>query len=92
ARREKEKAEKAEAAKAHNKAAKEFKKIEKECTELKERIRLQEEKIAECDSDLREANVQRTKVLGKDRFCNRYYWFERNGQPFGGLPSSSTSS
>lgn len=92
ARREKEKAAKAEAAKAHNKAAKEFKKIEKECLELKERIRLQEEKIAECDSDLREANVQRTKVLGKDRFCNRYYWFERNGQPFGGLPSSSTSS
>ncbi|KAI5361985.1 Putative DDT domain, WHIM2 domain, WHIM1 domain-containing protein [Septoria linicola] len=91
ARREKEKAEKAEAAKAHNKAAKEFKKIEKECADLKERIRLQEEKIAECDSDLREANVQRTKVLGKDRFCNRYYWFERNGQPFGGLPNSSTS-
>lgn len=92
ARREKEKAAKLEAAKAHNKAAKEFKKIEKECLELKERIKVQEEKIAECDSDLREANVQRTKVLGKDRFCNRYYWFERNGQPFGGLPSSSTAS
>lgn len=92
ARREKEKAEKAEALKAHNKQAKEFKKITKECEDLRDRIRVAEDKIAECDSDLREANVQRTKVLGKDRFCNRYYWFERNGQPFGGLPRSSTAS
>jgi hypothetical protein len=92
ARREKEKAEKAEATKAHNKQAKEFKKIEKELAELRTQIKTAEDKIAECDSDLREANVQRTKVLGKDRFCNRYYWFERNGQPFGGLPRSSTAS
>lgn len=50
-----------------------------------------EAQIADHDADLREADVQRTRMLGKDRFCNRYYWFERNGQPFGGLPSSSTA-
>ncbi|CAK4020367.1 Hypothetical predicted protein [Lecanosticta acicola] len=92
AKREKEKSEKAEAAKAQSKQSKEFKKILNEIDELRRQIKDHEDKIAECDADLREANVQRTKVLGKDRFCNRYYWFERNGQPFGGLPSSSTAS
>lgn len=91
AKREKERAEKAEAAKAQSKQTKEFKKLLNEIEELKKRILMHEAKITECDSDLREANVQRTKVLGKDRFCNRYYWFERNGQPFGGLPTSSTA-
>ncbi|KJY00059.1 ddt domain-containing protein [Zymoseptoria brevis] len=92
ARREKIKAEKAEAAKKETKAAKEFRKLVNEVEELRKKIIHLEEQIDECDSDLREANVQRTKVLGKDRYCNRYYWFERNGQPFGGLPTSSTSS
>jgi len=91
ARREKEKAEKAEAAKEKNKQSKEFKKLLKDIDELKNRIFDHEAKIQECDSDLREANVQRTKMLGKDRFCNRYFWFERNGQPYGGLPTSSTA-
>jgi len=92
ARREKEKAEKAEAAKAQSKQAKEFKKILHDIEELKRQIKDREEQIQDCDADLREANVQRTRALGTDRFCNRYYWFERNGQPFGGLPSSSTAS
>jgi len=94
ARREKEKAEKAEkaeAAKTQAKQTKEFKKILNDIEELKKQILEREEKIEECDADLREANVQRTKVLGTDRYCNRYYWFERNGQPFGGLPRSSTA-
>lgn len=91
AKREKERAEKAEAAKAQNKQSREFKKILSDIDNLKQQILEHEEKIAECDADLREANIQRTKVLGKDRFCNRYYWFERNGQPFGGLPRSSTA-
>ncbi|KAK5108791.1 hypothetical protein LTR62_007851 [Meristemomyces frigidus] len=92
ARREKEKAEKAEAAKKESKQSREFKKLEKDISELKDKIAEHEAKIQDCDADLREANVQRTKVLGKDRYCNRYYWFERNGQPFGGLPRSSTAS
>ncbi|KAF2721204.1 hypothetical protein K431DRAFT_74184 [Polychaeton citri CBS 116435] len=85
------KAEKLEREKNKPKQSKEFIKLVKEREDLKKRIGDLEAKIDECDSDLREANVQRTKVLGKDRYCNRYYWFERNGQPFGGLPSSSTA-
>lgn len=92
ARREKERAEKAEAAKAQNKSAKAWNKVLKDLADIQSKISGLEDQIAECDADLREANVQRTKVLGKDRFCNRYYWFERNGQPFGGLPTSSTAS
>lgn len=91
ARREKERAEKAAAAKENSKQSKEFKKILHDIEDLKSKVAEHEEKISDCDADLREANVQRTKVLGKDRYCNRYYWFERNGQPFGGLPSSSTA-
>ena len=83
---------KAELAKQQPKQSKEFKKLLVDIEELKRQILDEEQHIDECDNDLREANVQRTKVLGKDRFCNRYYWFERNGQPFGGLPRSSTSS
>ncbi|KAK3700580.1 hypothetical protein LTR37_015909, partial [Vermiconidia calcicola] len=83
---------KVDAAKQQPKQSKEFKKLLVDIDELKKQILDHESKINECDADLREANVQRTKVLGKDRFCNRYYWFERNGQPFGGLPRSSTSS
>lgn len=74
------------------KQSREFLKILKEIEVLKKRVEEHEQKILECDNDLREANVQRTKVLGKDRFCNRYYWYERNGQPFAGLPTSSTAS
>ena len=91
AKREKEKAEKAEAAAKQNKQTREFKKLVHDVEELKKKILEAEAKIEECDADLREANVQRTKVLGKDRYCNRYYWFERNGMPFGGLPRSSTA-
>jgi hypothetical protein len=83
---------KAELAKQQPKQSREFKKLLVDIEDLRKQILHHEEKIAECDADLREANVQRTKVLGKDRFCNRYYWFERNGQPFGGLPRSSTAS
>jgi hypothetical protein len=92
ARREKERAEKAEAARLVAKQTKEYRKLLSEIDGLKKKIMELEAKIDDCDDDLREANVQRTKVLGKDRYCNRYYWFERNGQPFAGLPRSSTAS
>ncbi|KAI6877519.1 hypothetical protein KC355_g22415, partial [Hortaea werneckii] len=92
AKREEERAKKAEAAKQQSKQSREFKKLLNEIESLKKKIVDAEAKIEECDADLREANVQRTKVLGKDRYCNRYYWFERNGMPFAGLPRSSTAS
>lgn len=91
ARKEKEAKERAEAAKASSKQSKEFRKVCKEIEALMDKIKMCEEKIAECDADLREANVQRTRVLGRDRFWNRYYWFERNGMPFGGVPDASTA-
>ena len=86
-----EKIKKTEQAKKQNKQAKAFKKLIGECEALKGRIMQYERSMADIDADLREANTQRTKVLGKDRYCNRYYWFERNGMPFGGLPESSTA-
>ena len=70
---------------------KNYQALVRDCEMLRQQILELEASISDCDSDLREADVQRTRMLGKDRFCNRYYWFERNGQPFGGLPSSSTS-
>ena len=50
-----------------------------------------DEKIIEFTNDLRETDCQRSKCLGRDRFCNRYWWFERNGMPFGGVPNTSTA-
>ncbi|OQN97952.1 hypothetical protein B0A48_16257 [Cryoendolithus antarcticus] len=91
ARRNAEEQKRKQAAALEEKKKKQYAALVRDCELLKERIMDLEARIADCDDDLREADVQRTKLLGKDRFCNRYYWFERNGQPFGGLPSSSTS-
>lgn len=68
-----------------------LKKINDVIEKTKEEIREAEDGIADCNNDLRETDCQRTKCLGRDRFCNRYYWFERNGMPFGGLPNTSTA-
>lgn len=89
---EKERKDKADAAKAAaDKQKKQHQALVRDCDLLRQQILELEAQINECDGDLREADVQRTKMLGKDRYCNRYYWFERNGQPFGGLPNSSTA-
>ena len=72
--------------------SKEFIKLLKEITVKEGRVKECEEEIATIENDLREADCPRTRVLGKDRFWNRYYWFERNGMPYGGLPTSSTAS
>ncbi|KAF2100749.1 hypothetical protein NA57DRAFT_9993, partial [Rhizodiscina lignyota] len=89
ARREKEKKEKADA--KNPKMSAKMKKIIRDIEKKKEKIKECEDKIAEYDNDLREANCQRTKLLGKDRFSNRYWWFEKNGMPFSGMPDSSTA-
>lgn len=86
-----EKKEKAEAAARVPKQSKQFIKILKDIQKKQEYIKEFEEEIAVLDNDLREADCPRTRVLGKDRFWNRYYWFERNGMPYAGLPSSSTA-
>lgn len=89
ARKAKEKADK-EAAKVSNQN-KQFNKLLKEIQKKEDLIKNCEEEIAVIENDLREADCPRTRVLGRDRFWNRYYWFERNGMPYGGLPNSSTA-
>ena len=90
--KEQERKEKAEAAAKIPKQSKQFLKILKDIQKKEDEIKKCEDEIAVIDNDLREADCPRTRVLGKDRFWNRYYWFERNGMPYGGLPDSSTAS
>lgn len=71
---------------------KQYNKMMKEIQKKEDLIKECENEIGVIENDLREADCPRTRVLGKDRFWNRYYWFERNGMPYGGLPSSSTAS
>ncbi len=87
---EQEKKEKAEAEAKIPKQSKQFTKLMKHIAKKEEAIKACEEEIAILDNDLREADCPRTRVLGKDRFWNRYYWFERNGMPYAGMPDSST--
>jgi hypothetical protein len=88
---EQERKEKAEAAAKAPKQSKQFLKVLKDIQKKEEHVKKCEEEIAIIENDLREADCPRTRVLGKDRFWNRYYWFERNGMPYGGLPDSSTA-
>ena len=89
-RKRKDKAE-TEKTKKANKEARQLEKVLKKIEDAKDEIRECEEEIDVCDNDLRESDCPRTRVLGKDRFWNRYYWFERNAMPYGGLPDSSTA-
>lgn len=89
---EKDRKDKAEAAAKAPRQSKAFLKVLKDIQKKEEEIKQCEDQIAVLDNDLREADCPRTRVLGKDRFWNRYYWFERNGMPYGGLPDSSTAS
>lgn len=73
------------------KGTRDFQKILKKLEQTKDRIAKEEAAIISVDNDLREADCPRTRVLGKDRFWNRYYWFERNAMPYGGLPDASTA-
>lgn len=89
--KEEERKKEIEAAKAVPKQSKQFLKLLKDIQKKEDLIKKCEEEIAVIDNDLREADCARTRVLGKDRFWNRYYWFERNGMPYAGLPDSSTA-
>ena len=89
-RQRKERAE-AEKAKKPSKEAKKLGKILSKIEDVKDRIKASEEEMATLENDLRENDCPRTRVLGKDRFWNRYYWMERNAMPYAGLPTSSTA-
>ncbi|KAG9247244.1 hypothetical protein BJ878DRAFT_477537 [Calycina marina] len=88
---EQESKDKAEADARLPKLTKQFARLLKDISKKQAQLSECEEEIAVIDNDLREADCPRTRVLGKDRFWNRYYWFERNGMPYAGLPSSSTA-
>ena len=90
---EKERKERAQAEKAKKptKQEKQLEKVLKKIVEAKEAIKEMEEDVATIENDLREADCPRTRCLGKDRFWNRYYWYERNAMPYAGLPDSSTA-
>ncbi len=90
---EKERKERAQAEKAKKptKQEKQLGKVLKKIEEAKELIKELEEEVATIENDLREADCPRTRCLGKDRFWNRYYWYERNAMPYAGLPDSSTA-
>lgn len=90
-RKREEEKEKAEAAANKPKTSQQFQRVLKNIEKIRSRIAKEEEEIATIDEDLREADCARLRLLGKDRFFNRYWWFERNGMPFGGLPTSSTA-
>lgn len=87
----KEKAKKAKAEAAKTKQQKDWEKLLDDIEKKKDQLRECEANIQELDDDLREAKVHRSLILGKDRFLNKYYWFEHNGMPFGGVPQSSTA-
>lgn len=90
-REEQERKKEAELAAKAPKQSKRFLKVLKDIRKKEDEIKKYEDEIAVTDNDLREADCGRTRVLGKDRFWNRYYWFERNGMPYAGLPNSSTA-
>jgi len=90
-RKREEEKEKAEAAASKPKTSQQFQRVLKNIEKTRNKITKEEEEIATIDEDLREADCARLRLLGKDRFFNRYWWFERNGMPFGGLPTSSTA-
>lgn len=87
----KEKAKKSKAAAEQSKKHKEWEKLLGDIRKKKDQLTECEANILELDDDLRETLVHRSKMLGKDRFLNKYYWFEHNGMPFGGVPNSSTA-
>ncbi|KAJ5722313.1 hypothetical protein N7488_000348 [Penicillium malachiteum] len=73
------------------KGTKQYQRVLKKIEEQKAKITKIEEQIETVDNDLREADCPRTRCLGLDRFCNRYWWFERNAMPHQGMPNSSTA-
>jgi len=58
--------------------AKRLKSVDLKRNEIKEC----EERIVNYDHELREKDCQRLRLLGKDRFFNRYWLLEGNGMPY----------
>jgi hypothetical protein len=90
--REEEAERKAKEAEAkQNKGSKEYQKILKQIDKEKEIQDNAEENILMLNEELRKTDCTRTIMLGQDRFCNRYWWYERNAMPYAGAEDSSTA-
>ncbi|OJD36202.1 ddt domain protein [Diplodia corticola] len=88
-RKERERKEKEEAERAKQRNA--YRELLKKIDKTNDAIRTCEAEIKKFDEELRENQCQQLRCLGKDRFCNTYWWLERWGMPLGGLPTSSTA-
>jgi len=64
---------------ANIKRTKEYQKRLKLVDQKKDEIKGCEERIVQFDNELREKDCQRLRLLGKDRFYNRYWYLEGNG-------------
>ncbi|KAG5519127.1 hypothetical protein PMAC_002215 [Pneumocystis sp. 'macacae'] len=73
------------------KSLKQHEKLSQEIKKIKKQIQKVEEDMLISDINIREADAQRVRVLGYDRFWNKYWWLENNGMPYYGMPDSSTS-
>ncbi|CAG8930570.1 unnamed protein product [Penicillium salamii] len=73
------------------KGSKQYQKVLKKIDDQKAKIEKLQEQIETVENSLRETDCPRTKCLGQDRFCNRYWWFERNAMPYEGMPESSSA-
>lgn len=87
---EQERKERAEAAK-QAKGTKAYQKVLKRIEDEQKKIRDEEDRIVDLDTKLRQNDRPRMRALGRDRFWNRYFWFERNAMPFEGSLDSSTA-
>lgn len=73
------------------KILKQHEKLTQEIKKIKRQIQKVEEDMLISDINIREADAHRVRVLGYDRFWNKYWWLENNGMPYYGMPDSSTS-
>ncbi|KAJ5604052.1 hypothetical protein N7537_007008 [Penicillium hordei] len=73
------------------KGSKQYQRVLKKIDEQKANIEKLQEQIETVENSLRETDCPRIRCLGLDRFCNRYWWFERNAMPYEGMPESSTA-
>lgn len=81
----KRKREEAEELAATAKRNKEYTKRLKLVDQKRNEIKECEERIINYDHELREKDCQRLRLLGKDRFFNRYWFLEGNGMAYDGV-------
>lgn len=64
---------------------------EHKIAKIKKLVERADGKILSLDEDFREADAQRLKKVGNDRFWNTYWWMESSGMPAFGMPNTSTA-